>query len=91
MVGQGIGRLLKGEKKHFYTTVKEGNCNFIGQQCNVFRLLHGGGGKRNFIFIPKEEGNGWRRIGEALGVYLQREKHLQKTIGAGDSAAKTLI
>ena len=72
------------EQKEFYTTKREGNSSFIVQRCSNSRgrclavAEYGGGGRRNFIFVPEEEGNGWNKMGEALWDLSDGKRKVQR-------------
>lgn len=75
---------LKGEKKDFFTTVREGGRSFLVQSCSngfdryLALVEYGGGGRRNFIFVLEEEGSGWRRLGEALWEFIYEGRNIYR-------------
>ncbi|KAF5461820.1 hypothetical protein F2P56_017887 [Juglans regia] len=63
--------LLEG--KGFYTAYRDGDKGYIAQRCCNSRgeymalVEYGGGGRRNFIFIPGDKDRkGWRKLVEVL-------------------------
>lgn len=83
-------------KKDFYTTSREGTKSFIVQRCLNVRgcymalVEYGGGGRRSFIFIPKElGGKGWRKMADALWeAILEKGQELH---GRGGVAQRPLV
>lgn len=64
---------LKTVRKEFYSVHKEGDRGYVAQRRHNSRgsfmalMEYGGGGYRNFLFIPKDrEGRGWRKLVEIM-------------------------
>lgn len=62
-----------GEKNEFYATSWDGSRSFMTRRCTnanghqMAPMDYGGGGKRNFVFIPEGmEGMGWKKLVFAL-------------------------